>query len=90
MYIRATTVVSPLIDEYGWPTMNPDGTFYPNDAFKLGYIVEVDPSVNFEGVEVSYDWRTFIASPYGVYPGPSPIGGCARGMRLCPCLPVEP
>ena len=71
MYIRATTVVSPLIDEYGWPTMNPDGTFYPNDAFKLGYIVEVDPSVNFEDVEVSYDWRTFIASDMSGWGGTS-------------------
>ena len=27
----------PLLDKYGYPAINADGTFYPNDKFELSY-----------------------------------------------------
>ncbi|MDR2720522.1 MAG: hypothetical protein LBC03_06960, partial [Nitrososphaerota archaeon] len=49
----------PLLDKYGYPAVNADGTFYPNDKFELSYSVTFVSGVVFEKVEVSYDSLTF-------------------------------
>ena len=59
--IRAVSFVIPCVDEYGMLTVNPDGSFYPNDMFKIGYLVQVEGDVNFDRVDVSYDRNTFEA-----------------------------
>jgi len=52
---------SPDTDAYGNPTVNPDGTFYPNDRFWVKYNVYTASGFNFEGVDVSYDRSAFEA-----------------------------
>ncbi|MDR2719472.1 MAG: hypothetical protein LBC03_01530, partial [Nitrososphaerota archaeon] len=49
----------PLLDKYGYPAVNADGTFYPNDKFELSYSVTFVSGVVFEHVEVSYDSLVF-------------------------------
>jgi hypothetical protein len=49
----------PLLDKYGYPAVNADGTFYPNDKFELSYSVTFVSGVVFEKVEVSYDSLVF-------------------------------
>ncbi|MCL2643555.1 MAG: hypothetical protein FWD52_08640 [Candidatus Bathyarchaeota archaeon] len=49
----------PLLDKYGQPAVNADGTFYPNDKLELSYSVTFVSGVVFEKVEVSYDSLTF-------------------------------
>ncbi|MCL2359997.1 MAG: hypothetical protein FWC74_09645 [Candidatus Bathyarchaeota archaeon] len=49
----------PLLDKYGQPAVNADGTFYPNDKFELSYSAAFVSGVVFEKVEVSYDSLTF-------------------------------
>jgi len=49
----------PLLDKYGYPAVNADGTFYPNDQFKLSYSATFAADIDFEKVEVSYDSLTF-------------------------------
>jgi hypothetical protein len=51
--------LEPLLDKYGYPAVNADGTFYPNDQFKLSYSVMFAVDVDFERVEVSYDSLAF-------------------------------
>ena len=49
-----------LLDKYGYPAVNADGTFYPNDKFELSYSAAfADRAVVFETVEVSYDSLVF-------------------------------
>jgi len=59
--IRAVSFVIPCVDEYGMPTVNPDGTFYPSDMFKVRYLVQVEGDVNFDRVDVDYDRKAFEA-----------------------------
>jgi hypothetical protein len=49
----------PLLDKYGQPAINEDGTFYPNDKFELSYNTKLAADVAFEKVEVSYDSSAF-------------------------------
>lgn len=49
----------PLLDKYGKPSMNPDGTFYPNDKFAVSYSTDVAETVAFEGVEAAYNNSAF-------------------------------
>ena len=49
----------PLLDKYGKPSVNPDGTFYPNDKFTMTYNADVAENVAFEGVEAVYDKSIF-------------------------------
>jgi len=50
---------SPLLDKYGKPSVNPDGTFYPNDKFTVAYDTFVADGVTFEGVDVAYNQSAF-------------------------------
>jgi hypothetical protein len=45
----------PLLDKYGKPSINPDGTYYPNDKFTIGYTTHVAQNVIFGGVEAAYN-----------------------------------
>jgi hypothetical protein len=49
----------PLLDKYGYPAVNADGTFYPNDKFELSYTIKLAAEVTFEKVEVHYDTLAF-------------------------------
>jgi predicted secreted protein len=49
----------PGTDKYGRLSVNPDGTFYPNDQFWIRYNVYVASDVDFEGVEINYDKDAF-------------------------------
>ncbi|MDR2720431.1 MAG: hypothetical protein LBC03_06490, partial [Nitrososphaerota archaeon] len=49
----------PLLDKYGYPAVNADGTFYPNDKFELSYSAAFVSGVVFEHVDVSYDSLAF-------------------------------
>jgi hypothetical protein len=71
--VRAVSFVIPCVDEYGMPTVNPDGTFYPNDMFKLRYLVQVDGDVNFDRVDVSYNRSAFEALDMSGWGG---LSGC--------------
>jgi len=51
--------LAPLLDKYGQPAVNADGTFYPNDKFELSYNTKLAADVTFEKVEVSYDSSVF-------------------------------
>ena len=48
-----------LLDKYGKPAINPDGSFYPNDKFTITYTTEVTDNIAFEGVEATYNTSTF-------------------------------
>ncbi|MDR2202804.1 MAG: hypothetical protein LBE76_00555 [Nitrososphaerota archaeon] len=48
-----------LLDKYGYPAINADGTFYPNDKFELSYDTKLAVDVAFEKVDVSYDSSVF-------------------------------
>jgi hypothetical protein len=56
---RVTLTLEPLLDKYGKPAINEDGTFYPNDQFEITYHTEQTNKVNFEKIEISYDQSTF-------------------------------
>ncbi|MEM2612652.1 MAG: hypothetical protein QXO15_00300 [Nitrososphaerota archaeon] len=45
----------PGTDKYGRPSINPDGSFYPNDQFWVKYKVYVKPGLKFAGVQIHYD-----------------------------------
>jgi hypothetical protein len=49
----------PGTDRFGLPSVNPDGTFYPNDQFWINYDVYIAGDVNFESVNVAYDRSAF-------------------------------
>jgi len=49
------TGFAPLLDAYGQLAVNPDGSFYPGDKFKVDYSVTVASDVTFSGVEVIFD-----------------------------------
>lgn len=49
----------PGTDKFGRPSVNPDGTFYPNDRFWVRYSVYTADGFNFDGVEASYDRSAF-------------------------------
>ncbi|MDR2203195.1 MAG: hypothetical protein LBE76_02630, partial [Nitrososphaerota archaeon] len=51
--------LTPLLDKYGYPAINADGTFYPNDKFEVAYSVWFVGEVVFESVEVCYDLSVF-------------------------------
>ena len=57
--IRVDLVVEPLLDKYGEPAVNEDGTFYPCDRFGIIYNIELVNDVDFEGIEFSYDSEVF-------------------------------
>ena len=52
------TLVS-LFDMYGVPSINEDGTFYPNDRFEITYRTDLTREVNFETIEIHYDRSVF-------------------------------
>jgi hypothetical protein len=56
---RVTLTLEPLLDKYGIPAINEDGTFYPNDQFEITYHTELTNQVNFEKIEINYDQSTF-------------------------------
>jgi hypothetical protein len=49
----------PLLDKYGYPSGNGDGTFYPNDKFSITYNVKMAEHVTFDSIEADYDQSTF-------------------------------
>jgi len=49
----------PDVDKYGKPSVNPDGTFYPNDRFWIKYNVYIYGDANLEGVEAVYNETAF-------------------------------
>jgi hypothetical protein len=53
--------LTPLLDKYGQPAINADGTFYPNDKFALAYntTFTTTADTNFEKVEINYDTLAF-------------------------------
>ena len=51
--------LAPLLDKYGYPAINADGTFYPNDKFELSYNTKLAADVAFEKVDVRYDSSAF-------------------------------
>jgi len=51
--------VEPLLDKYGYVSINEDGTFYPNDRFELTYSTELTSEANFEKIEIHYDRSVF-------------------------------
>ncbi len=53
------TSFEPLLDQYGKPAINADGTFYPNDKFKIAYNTELASNIVFEKVEAIYNLSTF-------------------------------
>ncbi|MDR0374049.1 MAG: hypothetical protein LBI79_11005 [Nitrososphaerota archaeon] len=53
LYVNLT--LEPLLDKYGQPTINADGTFYPNDKFEITYNTETANNIVFEKVEFDYD-----------------------------------
>jgi len=59
---RINVVISrfePCLDKYGNPSVNPDGSFYPNDMFHIEYKTYVASGVTFEGVQATYDRSAF-------------------------------
>ncbi|MGB9694238.1 MAG: hypothetical protein ACPLYF_05280 [Fervidobacterium sp.] len=63
--ISINTWIGKVYDECGNPRVNPDGTYYPGDAFKIGYDVTLGVNETFLGLVVSYDKNTFKASKSG-------------------------
>ena len=58
--VTVNLTVEPLLDMYGMPAMNEDGTFYPCDKFELTYRVELASGVSsFDEVKISYDPSVF-------------------------------
>jgi len=51
--------VEPLLDKYGYVSMNEDGTFYPNDCFEITYSTDLISEVDFEKIEIHYDRSVF-------------------------------
>ena len=51
-----------LPDKYGYPSINPDGTYYPGDRFKVEYGVYTKPGVTFLGVQAEYNSGAFSLS----------------------------
>ena len=51
--------VEPLLDKYGYVSVNEDGTFYPNDCFEITYSTELTSEVDFEKIELHYDRSAF-------------------------------
>lgn len=49
----------PGTDKFGKPSVNPDGSFYPNDQLWVKYNVYVAEGLNFSSVQASYDQSTF-------------------------------
>jgi len=49
----------PGTDKFGKPSVNPDGTFFPNDQFWIKYNVYTADGFNFDGVQASYDQSAF-------------------------------
>jgi len=49
----------PGTDKFGKPSVNPDGTFYPNDQLWVKYSVYTADGFSFDGVEASYDQSAF-------------------------------
>ena len=61
--------VEPLLDVYGVPSVNEDGTFYPCDRFEIIYSTELTSEVNFERMELYYDssvFNMFSSDNFGV------------------------
>jgi len=51
--------VVPLLDRYGYASVNDDCTFYPCDRFEITYRVDLAEGFIFETVELSYDSTVF-------------------------------
>ena len=49
----------PLLDNYGYPAINADGTFYPNDQFELTYHTKAPQHFIFERAVFIYDFAAF-------------------------------
>jgi hypothetical protein len=54
-----SVTLTPLLDKYGYPAVNADGTFYNQDKFELSYTIKLNAEVTFEKVEVHYDTLAF-------------------------------
>jgi len=48
-----------LLDNYGYPAINDDGTFYPTDKFELTYHIKTASSIIFEKVNLNYEPTVF-------------------------------
>jgi hypothetical protein len=57
--INVSMRIYPDVDKFGKPSINPDGSFYPNDAFWVAYSIYVVQGVSLDGVEATYDQSTF-------------------------------
>ncbi|MCL2869159.1 MAG: hypothetical protein FWF27_06985 [Candidatus Bathyarchaeota archaeon] len=51
--------VVPLLDKYGYVSVNEDGTFYPCDRFEITYSTDLTSEVDFEKIELHYDRSAF-------------------------------
>jgi len=49
----------PDVDKYGQPSINPDGTLYPNDKLWVEYNVYIYGDVSLESVKASYNSEVF-------------------------------
>ncbi|MEM2778314.1 MAG: hypothetical protein QXH00_06460 [Candidatus Jordarchaeales archaeon] len=49
----------PGTDKFGKPSVNPDGSFYPNDRLWVKYDVYVAEGLSFSGVQTLYDQSAF-------------------------------
>jgi len=75
--------VEPLLDKYGYVSMNVDGTFYPCDRFEVVYRVGLPGEFVFETAELVYDSSVFcLFDSNGL--------GSTVGSGLFEVLPVAP
>jgi len=73
--VGLSLTVEPLLDKYGIPAINDDGTFYNNDRFEVAYHTELADGAFFEEIQVNYDlsvFNMFNHSDFGL-----PVGVCS-------------
>ena len=51
--------IVPLLDKYGYVSVNADGSFYPCDRFEVAYYVDLPREFVFETAELTYDSSVF-------------------------------
>ena len=61
VYVNITVAKQPVFDLYSRPRGNPDGTYYPGDAFKITYEVSTR-NIEFSHVEFVYNETVFEGS----------------------------
>ena len=71
--VSAELFLEPLLDNYGYPAINADGTLYPNDQFTLTCHIKLPNSLIFEKAAINYPSEAFnmlntddLTSPTGL------------------------